>query len=352
MINKTITIKLNNLNQNKLQFLDEIFTKVQEVSNDYLDFKFHQLETKNYDEQRKHQYYTYINLNTSIIQQTQRKIDSLVKSYISWCKKKHKLVSKPEIKSIPIILRNDCFHIEENKNSKSFNYWLKFNRKFFPLNLSDYHIDQLQKSKRVLGSEIIKNKNNYELKLTLEFEKQTTKETKAIGVDLGIKNPITLSDGNKIGNGKQILHKKKEIKKKLKKNDTKLQNYTKDQNHKLSKQLIDYCVSQEINVLVLENLKGNNLSNKKFRKIPWAFKQLMNFISYKAELNGIKVINVNPKNTSIRCNKCGLESKDNRLTRNDFICVSCGHKSQSDINAAKNILGLYASKMGYVNLAY
>lgn len=69
----------------------------------------------------------------------------------------------------------------------------------------------------------------------------------------------------------------------------------------------------------------------------WSFSQLGRFIKYKAEGLGIPVYVINPSYTSQTCSICGCIDKANRINQSDFICVSCGHISNADINAAKNI---------------
>jgi len=54
---------------------------------------------------------------------------------------------------------------------------------------------------------------------------------------------------------------------------------------------------------------------------------------------GGKLLRVDPRNTSRRCNSCGHISKENRLTQESFLCVECGHAANADTNAAKNIEG-------------
>lgn len=47
---------------------------------------------------------------------------------------------------------------------------------------------------------------------------------------------------------------------------------------------------------------------------------------------------VNPRYTSQTCNACGHVAKANRPEQAEFKCVACGHEDHADINAAKNIL--------------
>src|SRR5690606_20140564 len=74
----------------------------------------------------------------------------------------------------------------------------------------------------------------------------------------------------------------------------------------------------------------------------WTYYDLQQKIKYKAEELGIKVIMINPKHTSGRCNCCGhihrsVNKEEWRPTQDQFICQSCGHKANADWNAAKNI---------------
>ncbi len=62
-----------------------------------------------------------------------------------------------------------------------------------------------------------------------------------------------------------------------------------------------------------------------------------------------KIVLVDPKYTSQKCNACGHISKDNRKTQSKFKCVSCGHTDHADLNASANILqasGIGASARG------
>ncbi len=57
-----------------------------------------------------------------------------------------------------------------------------------------------------------------------------------------------------------------------------------------------------------------------------------------------RVVHVDPKYTSQRCNQCGHTDKGNRKTQSKFRCMACGHADHADINASAN--GLQASGIG------
>lgn len=55
------------------------------------------------------------------------------------------------------------------------------------------------------------------------------------------------------------------------------------------------------------------------------------------ENRNIKVIFVDPKNTSRRCPVCGYTNKSNRKTQEQFKCSNCGYSSNQDTNSTVNI---------------
>ena len=60
---------------------------------------------------------------------------------------------------------------------------------------------------------------------------------------------------------------------------------------------------------------------------------LKGMLEYKAA----NVIVVPAMNTSRKCHECGAVEAANRRTRDDFICLACGHAAHADFNAARNI---------------
>lgn len=50
------------------------------------------------------------------------------------------------------------------------------------------------------------------------------------------------------------------------------------------------------------------------------------------------VLAVDPRNTSRRCPECGHTAAENRESQAVFVCRSCGHRANADLNAARNIL--------------
>ena len=50
------------------------------------------------------------------------------------------------------------------------------------------------------------------------------------------------------------------------------------------------------------------------------------------------MIAIDPKYTSLTCNKCGHIDKENRVSQTEFRCMKCLYVDHADRNAALNIL--------------
>jgi transposase len=69
----------------------------------------------------------------------------------------------------------------------------------------------------------------------------------------------------------------------------------------------------------------------------WSFHDLRAKIEYKAQLHGVLVLLVDPRDTSRTCPLCGCVDKANRKDQALFLCVSCAYFANTDTNAAVNI---------------
>ena len=110
--------------------------------------------------------------------------------------------------------------------------------------------------------------------------------------------------------------------------------------HKIAKVIVDFAKEHNFGI-ILENLKGirkniNKGKNLNRRLHSWNFRKLQFFIEYKAKLNGIPVVYVNPRKTSSLCPRCGgdLAPKGWRLTK----CRKCGYENDRDVVACLNML--------------
>ena len=176
-----------------------------------------------------------------------------------------------------------------------------------------------------------------------------------LGVDMGIINIATDNTGTQYAGNKlnstrnryfrirKKLQKKrtKSAKRLLAKRKRKEKRFAKDVNHVISKQLVDKAKALGLGI-ALENLQGirDRVTVKKsFRRrhASWSFYDLRTKIAYKAQLAGVKVVFVDPRNTSRMCSVCGYISKKNRPNQSTFLCQACGYSCNADLNASVNI---------------
>ncbi|MEX1384916.1 transposase, partial [Hydrogenibacillus schlegelii] len=117
--------------------------------------------------------------------------------------------------------------------------------------------------------------------------------------------------------------------------------WMKDQDHKISRAIVVWCLARGVGIIRMEKLEG--IRRRKTRKRDfgrslhsWSFYRLQQFIAYKARLAGIRVEWVNPKETSRTCPRCGHCAKENRNGIR-FRCRKCGYRGHADAVGAWNI---------------
>ena len=188
-------------------------------------------------------------------------------------------------------------------------------------------------------------------------------ELKRIGVDVGLQTFATLSNGEKIANPR-FFKKEQDA---LAKAQRQMSKYAKGTPERAKRRKVVSRIHERIinkrtdfahqqsrrlvntyGVIVLEKLAvvdmmsnhtqvfGNKL-NKSIVDVAWS--QLAQFTAYKAEDAGRLFLQVDPRNTSKKCSRCGsLVPKDVSVRVHD--CPHCGLILDRDHNAAINILAL------------
>jgi len=140
----------------------------------------------------------------------------------------------------------------------------------------------------------------------------------------------------------------------LRQNARREHRFQKDTNHRISKALVQKATRAR-KALALEDLEGIRervTVRRAQRRVrhSWAFRQLRTFIGYKAAQAGVRVVHIDPRNTSRTCAECGHCDKRNRPDQAHFRCLSCGHTAPADTNAAVNIARVAAVNQPIVSL--
>lgn len=176
-----------------------------------------------------------------------------------------------------------------------------------------------------------------------------------LGVDLGIVNVATDSDGNQY-TGTLILSTRRRhrrtrtrlqskgtqsARRRLRKRRRKEARFQRHENHKISKEIVARAkgTKRPIALEDLTHIRQRIRSRKPQRATlsSWSFGQLRAFVAYKAQAAGVPVILVDPRNTSRTCPACGHCEKANRKSQASFLCVACGCAGNADQIAAENI---------------
>jgi len=201
--------------------------------------------------------------------------------------------------------------------------------------------------------------------LTLSFKKEVEPRTATndavVGMDRGINVLACITDGHhhwmrKGGHAKFVRdrhshvraslqkrkaeHPTRSVAKVLQRLSGREARFMRAINHEISKAVVTFAERSGCPVIAIEDLGG---IRKQRRRKPqrreigrWAYGQLRDFVTYKAEGRGMTVIEVDPRNTSRGCSRCGHTEQANRQG-NRFECKACGHRLHADLNAAHNI---------------
>ena len=201
----------------------------------------------------------------------------------------------------------------------------------------------------------------------------------AVGLDMGIKRFVTLSDGSHkdplnsfkthekaLRKAQQAMSRKVRFSRNWKKAKARIQRIQahigsarRDYLHKIST-----AISKNHALVCIEDLQVRNMSrsaagttdtpgrnvraksglNKAILDQGWG--EFRRQLDYKLAWNGGHLIAVSPKNTSRTCPCCGHISADNRQTQATFECVECGFKENADLVGAINVL-----RAGHAQLA-
>ena len=221
-----------------------------------------------------------------------------------------------------------------------------------PLAIGNYQ-RYLLKGQKPTFAVLIYKKRKKEFYINIVLSKQIpqpSKRIKPVGIDLGINNIATSSNGLRFS-GKEAKHIRRHFqalrsslqskgtkgaKKLLKRLSGKERRWMTNLNHVISKRIVESIKEGEFIVMEkLTHIRERTKIRKEQRYIhnSWPFRQLQQFIEYKALEKGIPVVYIDPKDTSKTCSRCGRIGK--RIGH--FFSCSCGYSNHADFNASYNI---------------
>lgn len=176
-----------------------------------------------------------------------------------------------------------------------------------------------------------------------------------IGVDMGIVNLATTSDGARAAGARLNRYRKRQMRLRkrlqskktssarrlLKKRRRIEARFAADVNHRISKCIVAEAerTGRGIAVEQLSGIRERVRLRRPQRAAlhSWAFAQLGAFLGYKARRVGVAFVEVDCAYTSQTCSRCGHVDKRNRRSQAVFNCVRCDFVGHADHNAAINI---------------
>ena len=216
-----------------------------------------------------------------------------------------------------------------------------------------------------------KTTKRYEFHATYVTQPKGTKAKAgtAVAVDIGEIHPIVAFDGvrSEIYNGREHRSKQryqnkskaslnrklsrckrgskrwKKLKHAKNKLLASLRSQLRDMRHKITSRFVSACHARKIETIVIGDIRhirqSINYGKKANQKLhQWAFSQIREMLTYKAQAVGIPVVPEDEAYTSQTCPSCGHRKKPRRRT---YHCSKCKWQGHRDIVGASNILTKY-----------
>jgi len=211
-----------------------------------------------------------------------------------------------------------------------------------------YHKQDLPEAEIKCGR-ILKKASGWYLCLWLDCDhKFAVKDTdKVVGIDPGFSTLLTLSDGTKIKNPRELTKGAKRLAQSQRGNNKKLTarlqerqaNRRNDRNHKISRKLVeDYkeVYYSDDNFKGMAKVFGKSVSEA-------SLGDLVRKLTYKSKVCGRQLKPVNSKFTTMTCNSCGSLTGPKGIAGlkvRHWVCKVCGTVHDRDLNASINVLNV------------
>jgi putative transposase len=251
-------------------------------------------------------------------------------------------------------LSNDQFRIEAGKIKIPNPGWVRMT-------------GELRFDGKIIGAAVSRKAGRWFVSLQVEIQDPrpihtTISENQAIGVDLGVKDLVTLSDGTKTTGSKphkSLLSRVRRLNKSLsrkqgaKKCEKKSKNFKKTQ-LKLSKlhagiagirndgtHKLTGIISGNYSIIGIEDLNVSGMAkNHKLARavLDMSFFEFRRQLDYKSKMKGGHVIVADRFYPSSKtCSCCGYKNDELTMSIREWTCPNCGTNHDRDINAAINL---------------
>lgn len=209
-------------------------------------------------------------------------------------------------------------------------------------NLSQYDLGTGSFSQDALG--------RWYFNVTVSVEVKPSVGTSAIGIDLGLKDTATCSDGVRLERKQRYrnletklgLAQRANKKSLIKTIHAKIKNQRKNDIHKFSTTIVNHH-----GAIFVGNVSSSQLAKTKMAKsvLDAGWFMLKTQLEYKAMARSVVFVEVNEKYTTQTCSCCGEITGNSPKGRaglgiREWTCARCDTTHDRDVNAARNILRL------------
>ena len=249
------------------------------------------------------------------------------------------------------------------KNKKYETIRVDFNKRIITLpKLKEVKFRGYRTTKEIVGkiksATISKDGNKYFVSILVEvpFTKYSINPTSIVGLDLGIKNFIVTSNGEKLKNEVKINEKRLKglqkwlsrckpgsknrykVKLKIQRLYLKIRNARKHMIYKLANNILKENDIVAVETLDIKSMYQVHKIAKHLKNLP--ISEFIRVLKYKSNWLGKKVIEINKYYPSSQCcNRCDYKNEEVKdLSVRKWTCPECGLIHDRDINASINIM--------------
>ena len=249
------------------------------------------------------------------------------------------------------------------KDKKYESIRIDFNKRIITLpKLKEVKFRGYRTTKEIVGkiksATISKDANKYFVSILVEvpFTKYSINPTSIVGLDLGIKNFIVTSNGEKLKNEVKINEKRLKglqkwlsrckpgsknrykVKLKIQRLYLKIRNARKHMIYKLANNILKENDIVAVETLDIKSMYQVHKIAKHLKNIP--ISEFIRVLKYKSNWLGKKIIEINKYYPSSQCcNRCDYKNEEVKdLSVRKWTCPKCGMIHDRDINASINIM--------------
>ena len=249
------------------------------------------------------------------------------------------------------------------KDKKYESIRIDFNKRIITLpKLKEVKFRGYRTTKEIVGkiksATISKDGNKYFVSILVEvpFTKYSINPTSIVGLDLGIKNFIVTSNGEKLKNEVKINEKRLKglqkwlsrckpgsknrykVKLKIQRLYLKIRNARKHMIYKLANNILKENDIVAVETLDIKSMYQVHKIAKHLKNLP--ISEFIRVLKYKSNWLGKKVIEINKYYPSSQCcNRCDYKNEEVKdLSVRKWTCPKCGMIHDRDINASINIM--------------